>query len=263
MIAFTQENSYSGQQISSVSETLDLQELLQENRTLRCDKNIYKSLLERATAREQLLKQEIQQLNARICYLEKRLYGRKSEKKTSKPKNNSSTASSCDGQPKRNRGHQPGSPGHGRRDYNHLPVQEETFGLDEAVCPHCGCPYREDTFLGTEDSELVEVEVYAYRRKVRRKKYRKCCQCKGTPGIVTAPGPGKLFDKGKLGISVWVKQLYRKFIETGGHVRAKGDDLIVSFERRSHNPIIAQALRGKKPVEIPWLKNKRLLFEFK
>jgi hypothetical protein len=59
------------------------------------------------------------------------------------------------------------------------------------------------------------------------------------------------------------KQLYRKFIETGGHVRARGNDLIVSFERRSHNPIIAQALRGKKPVEIPWLKNKKLRFEFK
>ena len=59
------------------------------------------------------------------------------------------------------------------------------------------------------------------------------------------------------------KQLYRKFIETGGHVRVKGNDLVVSFERRAHNPIIAQALRGRKPVEIPCLKNKRLLFEFK
>ena len=59
------------------------------------------------------------------------------------------------------------------------------------------------------------------------------------------------------------KQLYRKFIETGGHVRIAGNDLVVSLERRSHNPIIAQALQGKEPVKIPWLKNKRLRFEFK
>jgi len=59
------------------------------------------------------------------------------------------------------------------------------------------------------------------------------------------------------------KQLYRKFIETGGHVRIDGNDLVVSFERRSHNPVIAQALQGQTPVKIPWLKNKRLRFEFK
>jgi len=212
MIAVTEENRCGNQQAIPVGEVLDLQHLLQENRALRCDKNFYKSLLERATAREQLLKQEIQQLNARIRYLEKRLYGRKSEKKTSKPKSNSSTVSSSDDEPKRSRGHQPGSPGHGRRDYSHLPVQEDIFGLDEAVCPHCGCPYQEDTFLGTEDSELIEVEVRAYRRKVLRKKYKKSCQCQGIPGIITAPGPGKLIDKGKLGISVWITLLLEKYL---------------------------------------------------
>jgi len=195
-----------------VGEVLDVQHLLRENHTLRWDRNFYKSLLEGATAREQLLKQEIEQLNARIRYLERRLYGRKSEKKRSKAKSNSSTASFSDSEPKRSRGHQLGSPGHGRRDYSHLPVKEEIFGLDEAVCPHCGCPYQEDPFLGTEDSELIEAEVRAYRRKVRRKKYKKCCQCQDIPGIITAPGPGKLIDKGKLGISVWVTLLLEKYL---------------------------------------------------
>ncbi|MHC4545821.1 MAG: IS66 family transposase [Planctomycetota bacterium] len=195
-----------------MSEALDLQPLLQEKRSLRWERNHYKSLLDRARAREQLLKQEVQQLNARIRYLEKRLYGRNSEKKTPKSKSNSSTASSSDSEPKRSRGHQPGSPGHGRRDYSHLPVQEEIFGLDETVCPHCGCPYQQDTFLGTEDSELIEVEVRAYRRKARRKKYKKGCQCQELPGIITAPGPSKLIDKGKLGISVWVTLLLEKYL---------------------------------------------------
>ncbi len=179
---------------------------------LRCERNGYKSLLERARAREQLLKQEIEQLNARIRYLEKRLYGRKSEKKNPKAKSNLCTVASSDGEPKRSRGHQAGSPGHGRRDYSHLPVIEDVFGLDEAVCPHCGCPYQDDPFLGTEDSELIEVKVRAYRRKIRRKKYRKSCQCQEIPGIITAAGPPKLIDKGKLGISVWVTVLLEKYL---------------------------------------------------
>jgi len=212
MIAVTQENSSVHQQAIPVSEALDLQHLLQENQMLRCERNGYKSLLERARAREQLLKQEIEQLNGRIRYLEKRLYGRNSEKNRPKAKSNSSTASSCDDEPKRSRGHQPGSPGHGRRDYSHLPVKEEVFGIDEAVCPHCGCPYQEDTFLGTDDSELIEVEVHAYRRNIRRKKYKKTCQCRQIPGIITALGPSKLIDKGKLGISVWVTVLLEKYL---------------------------------------------------
>jgi len=62
MIAVTQENSSVNQQAILVGEVLDLQHLLQENQTLRCERNYYKSLLERAIAREELLKQEIQQL---------------------------------------------------------------------------------------------------------------------------------------------------------------------------------------------------------
>ena len=212
MIAIAPKNSCDNQQAIQVGEGLDLQHLLQENRSLRGDRNYYKDRLERAKAREQLLKQEIEQLNARIRYLQKRLYGRKSEKKTSKTKSDSSATGCSDDESKRSRGHQPGSPGHGRRNYSHLPVIEEVFALDEAVCPHCGCPYQEDTFLGTEDSELIEVEVRAYRRKIRRKKYKKGCQCRQIPGIITAAGPGKLIDKGKLGISAWVTVLLEKYL---------------------------------------------------
>jgi len=51
MIAVTQENSCANQQAIPAGELLDLQHLPQENRTLRWDRNFYKSLLERATAR--------------------------------------------------------------------------------------------------------------------------------------------------------------------------------------------------------------------
>ena len=66
MIAVASENTCGDQQLIPVSEGLDLQQLLQENRALNCEKNYYKSMHERAVAREELLKQENQQLNARI-----------------------------------------------------------------------------------------------------------------------------------------------------------------------------------------------------
>ena len=211
MIALASENTCGHQQVSPVNELLDLQQLLLENRILNCDKHYYKSLHERAKAREELLKQEIQQLNARIRYLEQKLYGRKSEKNNASEKN-TSTSLSSDDSGKRKRGHQPGTPGHGRRDYSHLPVHDEVYELDEAVCSKCGCPFHEDPRLGTEDSESLGIEVKAHRRRVKRKKYKKACQCEDVPGITTAPGPPKLIDKGKLEISVWVHLLLEKYL---------------------------------------------------
>ncbi len=210
MIVVASENTWLDQQVSPVSEGLDLEQLLLEKRVLNCDKNYYKSQHERARAREELLKQEIQQLNARIRYLEQKLYGRKSEKSSASEKNTSSSSSAdpC----KRKRGQQPGSPGHGRRDYSHLRLEEEIYELDDAVCPKCSCPLYDDPLLGTEDSEIIEIEVKAYRRKIQRKKYKKACQCDGVPGIITAPGPAKLIPKGTLGISVWGHLLLEKYL---------------------------------------------------
>jgi len=59
------------------------------------------------------------------------------------------------------------------------------------------------------------------------------------------------------------KQLYRKFIETGGHITVRGDDLVISLDRRAHNPIIAQAALDHDARPIPWLAGKRLRFDFK
>jgi len=59
------------------------------------------------------------------------------------------------------------------------------------------------------------------------------------------------------------KQLYRKFVETGGHITVHGDELVISFDRRSHNPVIAQAQLDQSPKPIPWLQNKCIRFEFK
>jgi len=59
------------------------------------------------------------------------------------------------------------------------------------------------------------------------------------------------------------KHLYRKFVETGGHLHLRGDEIVVSLDRRSHNPILAQAALDADPRPIPWLAGKHLRFEFK
>lgn len=72
------------------------------------------------------------------------------------------------------RGQQPGAPGHGRTACHHFPVEEEIRDLaeHEKCCSDCDLPYRD---LGTmEDSQIVEIQVRLYSRKIRRKKYRGC-----------------------------------------------------------------------------------------
>jgi len=64
----------------------------------------------------------------------------------------------------------------------------------------------------TEDSEEVVVEVRAHRRVIKRKRYKRTCQCPGTPAIVTAPVPVKLISKGSLHLSFWVMVLLDKFL---------------------------------------------------
>ena len=93
---------------------------------------------------------------------------------------------------------------HGRRRHENLPSKEEIWALpdDEQVCPRCGLPLEPQGW--TEDSEIVEVEVRAHRRIIRRRHYRRTCNCPGVPQIITAPGPAKLIPKGGYGISFWV-----------------------------------------------------------
>jgi len=57
------------------------------------------------------------------------------------------------------------------------------------------------------------------------------------------------------------KALYRKFVETSGTVEiAAGRRIVVTFDRRSHNPILREAVLDEACPEIPWLSNHRLEF---
>jgi len=59
------------------------------------------------------------------------------------------------------------------------------------------------------------------------------------------------------------KQLYRRFVETGGTVQIQEDRITVGFERRSHNPILRDAALDRDPLPIPWLGERRLAFAFR
>jgi transposase len=110
----------------------------------------------------------------------------------------------------RARGGQPGHPGHGRTLPPDLPRQEIVCELPVAhrCCATCGQPYAETTL--TEDSEEVEIQVQAYVRRYRRKRYRRTCQCAGTK-FITAPVPPKVIPKGKFSPASWVKFLLDKY----------------------------------------------------
>jgi transposase len=158
---------------------------------------------EREAALRTLLEEGLEKAKGEVRDLKHRLFGRKSEKGKEK-RRGERTAS------RRRRGQQPGSRGHGRTRLPHLPVREEMVGIDAPQCPACGMALL--GFPGTEDSEVIEIEVHAHRRLIRRKRYRCSCGCGALPGIVTAPAPPQLIAGGKFGISVWVMVLLDKFL---------------------------------------------------
>jgi transposase len=89
-------------------------------------------------------------------------------------------------------------------------VVEELHELppDRCVCARCGAPF---TPSDTEDSEQLEIEVRAYRRRIRRRRYQRTCDCQGGSRTLVASLPPKLIPKGRLGVSVWVEILAGKF----------------------------------------------------
>jgi len=58
------------------------------------------------------------------------------------------------------------------------------------------------------------------------------------------------------------KELYRKFIETGGRIEIKPNRLVIYFDRRAHNPILREAALDQACPPIPWLPGRRLDFSY-
>lgn len=168
----------------------------------------WQSMHAKAKERERLLRQEYLGLQARIRYLEQQLYGKKSEAAATPSEALPPPVLT----PKKPRGQQPGKPGPKRRDHSHLPAVEEVVELppDQQACSCCGLPF--ESFPGTEDSEILEIEVEAYRRVIHRRRYRPACSCGKHPGILTAPPAPRVIPKSILGVSLWVDLLLDKFL---------------------------------------------------
>jgi len=160
---------------------------------------------DQAAEREAALRGELAAAQARIRDLQKRAFGRKSEQSSRTDQAPTSNVPSS-----RSRGQPAGATGHGRTMHGHLPAHSESIEIDSPQCPSCGLGFAD--FPGSEDSEVLEIEVRAYRRVIRRRRYRKTCACKSTPGIITAPPPARLIERGKCGISVWLHLLLSKFL---------------------------------------------------
>jgi transposase len=125
----------------------------------------WKAMHDRAVQREALLKQEIEQLRAQLRLREQQLFGRKTEAGATAALLPPATDPAAT---PRRRGQQPGRPGPRRRDHSHLPAVVEGHDLpaEQCRCRRCGRPFA--PVGGTEDSTLLEVEVRAHRRVLRR-----------------------------------------------------------------------------------------------
>jgi transposase len=177
----------------------------------------WQRLYEQAQQRERVLQEQVVALKAQISVLEHRLRGRKSEKKKKHPDTlpmdpSAATEKSTKGKASNGkRGQQPTNPPPSRRTFDHLPTTEEDCQLpaDAACCSNCGEKFA--PFPGTDDGDIIEIDIRAHRRRYHRHRYQKTCTCAATPAVITAPPPAKLIPKGYLGISVWVLLLLEKY----------------------------------------------------
>ena len=189
----------------------ELRQLRRELAELRCDVGYWKSRHADAGKRIEQLKEELDQSRAQTLVLQDKLFGRKSEKSGQSNRSNDLFDPEGVTAPAKKRGAQPGHVGHGRRDYSHLPVEEEFLPLSAArlACPICGKPAV--MMSATEDSEVLEIDVRPHRRRIRRRRYRATCDCDPSRRTLMAPPAPKLIPKGNYGISIWVHVLLDKY----------------------------------------------------
>lgn len=114
------------------------------------------------------------------------------------------------GPEKRGRGQRRGAPGHGRRDYSHLPTSEEIHDVPEAerVCPRCGAGYAR---FGQECCEQIDWQVQLTRIVHRRPSYRRTCRCP-VRGVLVAPPVPKAIGKGRFTTGFLARLLVEKFV---------------------------------------------------
>jgi transposase len=159
--------------------------------------------LELAEEKIRQLEALVEKQHAQIENLQKQLH---KQPETVQPSNKE--PSEC--KPKRARGRQPGSQGHGRNQRDHLEPIDCThdFSPENRVCPKCGLPYKN---IGEKVSEQIHTEYKLVRFVHRRMKIRKSCKCPGVKLIKTAPGPDQLFKGSLFSIETWSHVIFDKY----------------------------------------------------
>ena len=171
--------------------------LRRENAGLRGENAVLRRTVKTLRCRTASQEKEIARLHATRAVHSKALYGRRSEK----------LARPGTGRP---RGQVRGAPGHGRTPRPGLEerVEEHDPPGEARTCDGCGKPYAA---VGAEESALVEIEVKAHRRVIRRGRWRRTCGCAASPAEVSAPPVPRLFPNTSYGTSVWSRVLYERY----------------------------------------------------
>ena len=176
-----------------------------ENIQLRKQAHYYQSLHAQALVKQQEQADQIDALKAKVAELQKRLFGRKRER------GGSSEAWLAKRGPRRGRGQQRGTRGHGRRRRTTLPKEEVVVQVPEAQrsCPRCGLPFEA---AGTQAAhEEIEWEVRLVRKGYRCQRYRRTCDCAGVPNEIVAAPPARWIPKGLLSVGTLVEMLRLKY----------------------------------------------------
>ena len=153
-----------------------------------------RALAKETVARNEVLEAQVEQLRSTRAVLSKATFGRKGERQD-RPATG------------RNRGQQPGSPGHGRTPRPGLREKEERRDPpeDARTCPCCGEPYVPN---GERSATVIEIQVKAHVRKIVRGRWRRGCDCASSPREVIAPPEPRLFPGTLYGTTVWARFLF-------------------------------------------------------
>jgi transposase len=167
------------------------------------------------------LEGQVGALNEKVAELARLAFGKSSEKQTprqvaeqtpgaGRPDGAGAGQQVGDLPAGRGRGQRKGSRGHGRRDYSHLPTEEQVRDVPEAerVCPRCGAGYVP---FGEECCELIDWRVQLVRVVIRRPTYRRGCRCP-VRGVLAAPPVPKPTGKGRFTSGFVARLLVEKFV---------------------------------------------------
>ena len=165
--------------------------------SLRMEVSRLRRAAKASQSRIETLEAQLAKLRATRAVLSKALFGRKSEKRET-PRSG------------RRRGQRRGAPGHGRTRRPGLEERTEEHNppADARACSCCGRPYAA---IGAEQSTLVEIEVRAHKRVIRRPRWRRTCDCASAPAEVSAPPATRLFANTPYGTSVWSRFLFERY----------------------------------------------------